>query len=313
MSLKETRELYINKQISKAEYINKMHEFHLLQFEYADFLSQTDICKITLEGGKMIMTSGATSYHPGGISFYCDRIDNRETPIETFNFGTYEPEDSAMLYALIEKNYTVLDIGGNIGWYTNHIAAILSDGKVFGIEPIPETFAKLSNNVALNGFGNIKLENFAFSDKKDKIKFYYSPLMPGASSAANITENSEIQELECITNTVDAYVEENNIDKIDFIKCDVEGAEFMVFKGAKDILSQHKPVVFAEMLRKWAAKFGYHPNDMIAYFNTLGYNCYVTDKDKLKAIRIVDEHTVETNYFFLHPGAHAEKINKLVV
>jgi FkbM family methyltransferase len=311
MTLSKIKDLYSKGEISKPDFIDKMHDLHLLLFDYATYLKQTDISKITIEDDVLIMTSRETEYHKGGLSFYCDLLDKRTTPIETFNFGTYEPEDSAIIYKIIEKDYTVFDIGGNIGWYTNHIAALLENGKIYAFEPIPETYQKLTKNVLLNGYNNIQLEDFAFSDKQDKIKFFYSPIMPGAASSKNITENKNMQELECITDTLDNYVLTNNIKKIDFIKCDVEGAEFMVFNGAKNTIQLHHPIVFSEMLRKWSAKFNYHPNDIINFYRELGYNCYVSNDKHLVPFGDVDDNTVETNFFFLHSQTHKEKIKKL--
>jgi len=312
MTLNEIKSLYTSGKINKTEFIDQMHAQHMILFDYASFLKSGDIAKVIIEDDKLIMTSRKTSYHAGGISFNCDLLDKRTTPIETFNFGTYEPEDSAMIYKLIEPDYTVFDIGGNIGWYTNHIAPLLGQGKIYAFEPIPETCQKLIGNVALNGFGNITIENFAFSNKQDKITFFYSPAMPGAASSENITGNINMQELECMTNTVDQYMQTNNIKKLDFIKCDVEGAELMVFQGAKNTIQQHHPIVFSEMLRKWSAKFNYHPNDIINFYKELGYNCYVADHNGLLPFAFVDENTIETNFFFLHPETHKEKIAQLV-
>ncbi|MFA6086649.1 FkbM family methyltransferase [Mucilaginibacter sp.] len=312
MKLTELKELFSNGEISKMDYIDNMHSLHLLLFDYTEFLKKSDISKITIQDDLLIMTSRETDYHKGGLSFYCDLLDKRNTPIEVLNFGTYEPEESAMLYRIIEENYTVFDIGGNLGWYTNHIAPLLTEGEIYAFEPIPETFEKLVKNVQLNGFDNITLENFAFSDKQDKIKFFYSPAMPGASSSQNITGGNNMQELECITNTVDNYVADNKISKLDFIKCDVEGAEFMVFKGAKNTIQKYHPIVFSEMLRKWSAKFNYHPNDIINFFRELGYECYTANQKGLVAFDIVDENTIETNFFFLHTDIHKEKIKQLL-
>ncbi|MDB4926300.1 FkbM family methyltransferase [Mucilaginibacter sp.] len=312
MKLGELRTLYSKGEISKAAFIDEMHNLHMLLFDYATFLKESDISKITIEDDQLIITSRKTNYNKGGISFYCDIVDKRIAPIETFNFGTYESVDSDMLYRIIEKDYTVFDIGGNIGWYANHIASLLEDGKIYAFEPIPETHQKLLNNVKLNGYKNIVVENFAFSDKQDKITFFYSPAIPGAASSKNITENTNMQQLECFTDTVDNYTSTNNIKKIDFIKCDVEGAEFMVFKGAKNTIAAHHPIVFSEMLRKWSAKFNYHPNDIINFFRELGYNCYIANDKGLVLFSEVDENTTQTNFFFLHSVTHKEKITQIL-
>lgn len=117
---------------------------------------------------------------------------------------------------------------------------------------------------------------------------------------ANLTEQPEVNKIRCSFTTVDLFVEKNKT-KVDFIKCDVEGAEFLVFKGAQETLRRDKPVIFTEMLRKWSAPFNYHPNDMIKFFADLSYDCFVIeDGERLQRFTTVDEMTVETNYIFCH-------------
>jgi len=308
MNIKDIKSDFKAGKISKVEFINKMHEFHKVLFDFSENLAGTEIAKIEIEDGKVIFTSRATDFHPGGAKFYVDVIDKRITPVDTFNFDQYEQEDSEMLYKLVSDNDTIFDIGGNIGWYSNHLSKKLPGATIYAFEPIPETFAQLKRNTGLNDAKNIKLNNVAFSDSIQTLTFYYSPSITGASSSQNITENDNMVKLECQTNTIDNFVKEKGITKLDFIKCDVEGAEFMVYKGGAATIEQHKPIVFTEMLRKWAAKFGYHPNDIIAFYRNFGYNCYTSHNGNLVPIDTVTDETVETNFFFLHPAKHAEKI-----
>lgn len=63
---------------------------------------------------------------------------------------------------------------------------------------------------------------------------------------------------------MDDWNKENNIYP-DFIKCDVEGAELLVLKGGEETLKSKKPVIFIELIRKWAQKFNYHPNEVIKF------------------------------------------------
>jgi FkbM family methyltransferase len=308
MKLQKIKDQYSDKKISKAEFIDAMYGIHSVLPDYSNFLKKSGISAIEILDDKIIFTSRETHYHKGGLKFYCDIEDKRTTPLEAFNFGSYEAEDSEMLYKLLEKDYTVFDVGGNIGWYTNHMAALLTHGRVYSFEPIPETFTKLTNNVKLNQFPNIELYNIALSDKIGALTFYYSPFMSGASSSQNITENNNAVLVECKTNTIDQFVNDNSIQQIDFIKCDVEGAELFVFKGGLQTIARDKPIVFSEMLRKWAAKFGYHPNDIIALFTEKGYSSYVIKDGFLAKLELVDESTEETNFFFLHNEKHSSKI-----
>ena len=99
---------------------------------------------------------------------------------------------------------------------------------------------------------------------------------------------------------------------LDFIKCDVEGAELLVFQGGEDVLREQKPAIFTEMLRKWSAKFDYHPNQIIELFARLGYGCFTISSRKLRRFDRMDDATLETNFFFLHRERHAKRIKDLV-
>jgi HAD superfamily hydrolase (TIGR01509 family) len=311
MNIQDIKNEFKNNQISKVDFINKMHEFHKVLFDFSNSLAGTEIAKIEIEDNKVVFTSRATDFHPGGAKFHVDILDKRITPIDTFNFDMYEQEDSEMLYKLVSANDTIFDIGANIGWYSNHLSKKLPAATIYSFEPIPETFAQLKRNTELNKAENITLNNMAFSDAVQPLTFYYSPTITGASSSVNITENDSMVKLECQANTIDNFVKEKNIAGIDFIKCDVEGAELMVYKGGAATIEAHKPIVFTEMLRKWAAKFNYHPNDIIAFYKQFGYNCYTSHNGKLIPIETVTDETMETNFFFLHPVKHAGKIADL--
>ena len=104
----------------------------------------------------------------------------------------------------------------------------------------------------------------------------------------------------------------NRLQYLERLK-DVEGSELFVYQGGIEMITKYKPIVFSEMLRKWAAKFGYHPNDIIAFFVNIGYECFVIDveKEKIRKIVSVNEETVETNYFFLHKEKHTKIIQEL--
>lgn len=102
------------------------------------------------------------------------------------------------------------------------------------------------------------------------------------------------------------------ITKVDFIKCDVEGTELFVYEGGKKTIEKYRPIIMSEMLRKWAHKFNYHPNDIINLLTELGYQCFVINENSnLKKFDKVLEETVETNYYFLHKEKHAYIISNL--
>lgn len=310
MSIQTIKEQFHNGQISKKVFIDLMHDKYKLLFDFSKNLSTTEIENIEIKDNDLIFTSRKSAYHPGGAKFFVDILDKRITPFEAFNFDQYELEDSEMLYRLVKNNDVIFDIGANIGWYSIHLSKKLIGAKIYSFEPIPETFSKLKKNIELNSIKNISLVNIPLSNKVQNLTFYYSPSATGASSSVNISEENDIKKLDCVTDTIDYFVTNNRIEKIDFIKCDVEGSELFVFQGGMESIKRHSPIIFTEMLRKWAVKFNYHPNDIINLFKSIGYKCFYSSNSKLKAIDFILEDTIPTNFFFLQPEIHAELILK---
>jgi len=188
-----------------------------------------------------------------------------------------------------------------------YISKFKPDAQIFSFEPIPETYSFLNSNIEINNLKNINSYNFGFSDVEGTFDFHFDATNSVNASLANLTDSKCTSKVTCNVKRLDEFIKNMNI-KVNFIKCDVEGAELLVFKGGTDLIKKDYPIIFTEMLRKWTKKFNYHPNDIIKFFSNLGYKCYTADNNHLFPIDNVDENTKETNYFFLHNEKHANQI-----
>ena len=137
---------------------------------------------------------------------------------------------------------------------------------------------------------------------------FFLPAFSGsvAASARNLHPEEPATKLTVQLETADDFAEREQIGHIDLIKCDVEGAELSVLRGARRIIERDKPIIFLEMLRKWASHFNYHPNDIISLLRQSGYRCWGVGKSSLREIDVVTDETPETNYLFLHSTHQAE-------
>lgn len=306
MKMTDLKRAYQNNQLTKADYIVKMHDRHEAFFEYAAFLKDTDISRIEITEGQVVMTT-----RESGIRMICDPDDHRIAPLEILNFGHYEKEDCNMILRLIGDGFNVFDIGANFGWYSLNIAK-LRRGRVFAFEPMPKTYEYLKKNIALNGLNSIEPFNFGFSDKEQALTFYYYPEGSGNASSVNLSGSEKIETISCPVKRLDDFVKEKGV-AVDFIKCDVEGAELFVLRGSMGTLKKYKPVIFAELLRKWAAEFGYHPQEVVSLLKSQGYRCFIISEDRLAEISGIDDNTRETNFFFLHGEKHSSQISKFSV
>lgn len=84
--------------------------------------------------------------------------------------GTWEPDESRVLGALIRSGDVVIDIGAHVGWYTMLFSNRAGEtGQVFAFEPAPENFSLLKANVELNGRKNVRIENVALGDRTGEV------------------------------------------------------------------------------------------------------------------------------------------------
>lgn len=306
MNLAEAKHAHLSGTLEKQGYISEMHRLHSRLFEYPEFLPGTDITRIEITGEGVVMT-----FKQAGIRMVCDPQDKRIAPIETLNFGHYEGRELELVLKMVRPGATVFDIGANVGWYSLNIARNVAGVRVVAFEPLPNTFKLLCTNIRLNDVANVEPQNVGLADKPGELVFYFCKDSSGSASAANIGERADAQQFTCPVTTLDEFAGSRGL-QADFIKCDVEGAELLVFRGARKCLETHQPVVMSEMLRKWCRKFNYHPNDIIDLFHGLGYGCFIASGEGLSLFESMDESTTDTNFFFLHLTKHADLIRELV-
>ena len=168
---------------------------------------------------------------------------------KTYVFGTYEPGVVQGLEELIQPGWTAVDVGANIGYFTLLMAdRVGPQGKVIAFEPLAENFRILQENIQLNGHTNVVAENLALMSRTERIELRSAT--PGAITwvaSVRIDQNSAVESQGVEAVTLDEYVQQKGIAKVDFLKIDVEGAEASVLEGAANVLNRDKPVLLIEM------------------------------------------------------------------
>ena len=118
-----------------------------------------------------------------------------------------------------QKGDIVFDVGSHIGFFTiNSAKKCGNEGKVFCFEPNPDTFKRLKKNISANGLLNVKSNNIAIADKKGIIRLSIGE----SSEGSTIMENGSLElysnKIEIESNTLDDFVINNEIKKIDILK-----------------------------------------------------------------------------------------------
>lgn len=160
-------------------------------------------------------------------------------------FISNEPE-YRILSDLIDEGDWVLDVGANIGYYTLKLSKLVGlRGRVIAFEPIPQTFAHLSNNVMAARCNNVTLINAAISSSIDLAWMEIPSFATGLKNffQAAITDDIRSADTPVLTMPIDCLHIKN---RIKFVKIDTEGHENFVFEGMKTLLERDRPTLIVE-------------------------------------------------------------------
>lgn len=182
--------------------------------------------------------------------------------------GAWEPEETALLRSLTPRGGVFLDVGANIGYFTLLASRWVGvEGRVYAMEPVKETFGRLTRNLALNGVTNVR----AFQLGAARIPATAEIALASDAGHAHLVTGSDARgrvETVALT-TIDDLVASEGFERLDVIKVDVEGADFEVLRGAGETLSRFRPVVLMEV--ELLARFGASVDDVKRFFHGLGY------------------------------------------
>lgn len=146
--------------------------------------------------------------------------------------GPYEIDN-----VIVESEDVVIDCGANIGIFSCY-ASSKGASKVYSFEPFPDVWDVLETHRKMY-LGVMNVEHYALSDCNGKIDMCVSEVSDGEGS---IVFNHMIgKKIEVNKITIDSYVKSHNIQRIDFIKADIEGAERQMLRGARWVLNNMQP------------------------------------------------------------------------
>lgn len=159
-----------------------------------------------------------------------------------------------------KKDMVIIDVGANIGVVTQYMRQFAK--KIYAIEPSPEHFEALKKNKEFNGWENVEIFNLALADKDGEMSLNTNP--------DNRTCNSLVLDYKKGSKKVktmrfDTFLEKNKIDKVDFCKFDVEGAEDMILRseGFRKVADKIKAIEVEFHFQNW--------QELVKYMLELGY------------------------------------------
>lgn len=172
----------------------------------------------------------------------------------------------------IKNAAVIFDVGANIGTTTLFFAQKNPRATIYAFEPHPDTFIRLKENIALNDFSNTLLINEGLGEKMEYLNLYeVNSSNPGMNRIKRKDNDHDYPFKTVYINTIDQFVKVNKIEKIDFIKIDVEGFELSVLKGAEETLKASKPIIFLELDDNNLQENGATAKTLIEFLMAVGY------------------------------------------
>ncbi len=161
---------------------------------------------------------------------------------------------------------TFVDVGANVGYFA--LLASTLGARVVAYEPTPSVFARLQENVTLNGF-QADLVNAAVMDQPGTLSLHLS----GDDPEANSLFGNDGQCVQVPAVSLDEDLAARGIEHVDVLKIDAEGAEPFVLDGAARLLSSpNPPAILVEVNAFTLNCAGFQPSDILRRLEAHGYH-----------------------------------------
>jgi FkbM family methyltransferase len=255
-------------------------------YKVNDLLKSSEIASdgsIIVELTSGIKLSSPPSKFPADINFterykYGNKSKmNKIIDVEKF-FFLYEIISELFIFSEyfafqeLNEGDVVIDAGANIGGFVVQAARkIGKTGKIYAIEPNEENRRTLQKNLELNNIENCEILSDALWSEKCTKEFFISH-RPGEHTLIDYEGDAHFQKKDVTTihcERLDDLIKKHKIDKVDYLKMDIEGAEIEALKGAETFLKSQTPFLLIEALHEVDGKPAYHK--IVTFLESLGY------------------------------------------
>jgi FkbM family methyltransferase len=189
-----------------------------------------------------------------------------QTEFLAYYTGEYDTHNIRSVLRLIEPHWTILDVGANIGFWSVPLARALNEsGRLHSFEPVPSNFRFLTANVKANCLAPIvHVHQLGLSDRSGTVKISLREDFVGGSETGNAAividdDDSRFQCVQVEIQTLDALFDSLAIDRLDFMKVDIEGHEHKFLTGAAQTIARFRPILLMEINDRYYERQGLDP------------------------------------------------------
>jgi len=208
------------------------------------------------------------------------KIDNSRSMGATIYWtGFHEFHEFLFLHKFLSPDMVFVDIGANLGEYSLFAAKRVKRGKVLAFEPLPTMNSLLEENIKLNELSNVVISKYGLSNNNGVLPIHEIENVHEGLSTFYPGERKIKQRIEVPLKAFDLEFDNFGVNRIDFIKIDIEGGELNALLGARNSISRFKPVVMVEINEPTYQVAGYSSKDVYQFFESLNYRPFEISKN----------------------------------
>lgn len=225
------------------------------------------------------------------------------TYIKMIGMGMMKKKYAELFFVkkVVKAGDVVLDIGANLGYYSTVMSkAAGTTGQLYAVEPIPLFAEVWKKNMAGYKKYEAKLFNCALGDTaKERVKMSI-PIVNGIVRHGLTKVVEEENKMESVLSfdvpmhVGDDLLQSEAINRLDFIKCDVEGYEQYVIPSLEKLIKQYKPILQIELSGED------NKVSVIDFLLNLSYKIFILKGEKLEAIQKKDIFSIHQDFYFIH-------------
>ena len=190
--------------------------------------------------------------------------------------GKYENPSFSMLREHLSPGATFVDVGADFGIYSLRAGPIVGRaGHVIAVEPNPESIRLLETNIAANHARMIAVAPVACSDTETTLDLYVSPHRNSGETSLSKTNASQegavSRSYKVRARPLDDIIRESGVTRVDAIKIDVEGAEYLVLRGARQTLNRFHPMLLVEIVEHQLRAMNTSSTELRDFLQANGY------------------------------------------
>jgi FkbM family methyltransferase len=217
-----------------------------------------------------------------------------------------ESHEVSFILGALKPGMFFFDVGSNAGLFAISAAKKIGGKGVFAFEPCSSTCELLRRNLQLNRLADVSVVQMALGDSVGAGVLQVNARgKDGLNTLGQAThpDSKVVSQEDVHITTVDVFMKDHHVPRVDVLKVDIEGAELMLFRGARDLLERaDAPLILYEGFGFLTRGFSYHPVEIFWFLESCGYTLFALNSETGEISELKADYKYDSMVIAVKPG-----------